>query len=71
MTLDVRYAWTAVDDTRSAFQEVRERVAQPSPACVLFFCSPNHDLDELARGIAESYDWAIPDERGGAHAGSD
>lgn len=59
MTLDVRYAWTAVNDTRSAFQEVRDRVAQPSPACVLFYCSPRHDLDVLARGIAESYDCPV------------
>ena len=48
-----------MDDTRSALEEVGERIAQPSPSCVLIFCSPKYDLDELARGISESYECPV------------
>jgi hypothetical protein len=59
MTLDFRCAWTAANDTRSALEEVRGQIAQPAPACVFFYCSPEHDLDELARGIGELYDCPV------------
>ena len=59
MTLDFNCAWTPVQDTLSAFEEVRRQMGQPSPACVLFYCSPEHDLDELARSIRDSYDCPV------------
>lgn len=59
MGLDVKFAWTALTDTRAAFADVRAQIAQPSPSCVLFYCSPKHDLDALARAIGESYDCPV------------
>lgn len=57
--LEFKSTWTGVANTRAALEEVRERIAQPSPACVFFYCSPKHDLDELARGINEHYDCPV------------
>lgn len=59
MALDFKCAWTAIDDTRAALAAVCERIAQPAPACVLFYCSPRYDLDALARGIGAAYDCPV------------
>ena len=57
--LDFKSAWTHTDDTRVAFEEVRECIAQPSPACVFFYCSPKYNLEVLARLIQEHYDCPV------------
>jgi hypothetical protein len=59
MSLDFKYAWTATADTRAALGEMRARIAQPAPSCVFFYCSPKHDLEELARCIGDSYDCPV------------
>jgi hypothetical protein len=59
MSLDFKCAWTAVRNTRAAFDEVREKIEQPAPSCVIFYCSPTHDLDELARAINAHYDCPV------------
>ncbi|MGD8451826.1 MAG: FIST N-terminal domain-containing protein [Phycisphaerae bacterium] len=59
MSLDFRSAWTDVENTRAALDELREQIAQPSPACVFYYCSPTYDLDQLARALTEAYDCPI------------
>ena len=57
--LDFKCAWSGADDTRAALAEVCERIAQPRPSCVCFYCSPRYDLEELARGIRGIYDCPV------------
>lgn len=59
MELDFKCAWTGMEDTRAALDEVCPRIAQSEPSCVFFFCSPKHNLDVLARGIRDTYDCPV------------
>ncbi len=59
MALDFKCAWTATHDTRAALAEVRGQAAQAAPACVFLYCSPKHDLAELARGVRAAYDCPV------------
>ncbi|MGO9752585.1 MAG: nitric oxide-sensing protein NosP [Solirubrobacteraceae bacterium] len=44
----IRSAQSCAVDARAAAREFHRAVAQPEMALVLFFCSPDYDLDELA-----------------------
>ncbi len=44
----IRTGQSCAVDARTAAREFHRAVAQPEMALVLFFCSPDFDLDELA-----------------------
>lgn len=52
----VRYGATAVRDARQAVEALHEQIAQPEMKALLFFCSPDYDLNALGKAIQEKFD---------------
>lgn len=52
---DLRFGASTAQDPREAVRELRDAIALPDPALVMFFCSPSYDRDAIAAAVREAF----------------
>jgi len=67
--MTIRQAHTENADARAAVQHIAEQLG-PDPGAVLFYCSPDYDLDALGAALAHAFSGAVVGCTSAGHIGA-